>query len=213
MTGRGLCRLLFVLVALCMSATASAGRGGGGWYHGGGGGWGGGYGGVNHSGSWSGGGSWSGSRGSGSWSGGGSWNGSYHGGGWYHGSYYHGGGYYHGGYYHGWYGCCGSVSVGFYFGPGFVYGYPYYPYYYPPYYSGVYYPYVSGDFSQPTEYVEQGQVQDQAGGGDMNDQSDQGGGAPQLAFWYFCEKPQGYYPYVRACPGGWQKVPARPPDS
>jgi hypothetical protein len=79
-----------------------------------------------------------------------SWNGGYHGGyyggGWYHGGYY---GWYHGGYYHGWYGCCGSVSVGFYFGPGFIYGYPFYPYYYPPYYASVYYPYVSGANSAP----------------------------------------------------------------
>lgn len=213
MTRRELCRLLFVLMALSASATATAGRGGG-WYHGGGGG---GYGGVNHSGSWSGGGSWG---GGGSWSGGGSWNGGYHGSGWYHGSYYHGGGYYHGGYYHGgyyhgWYGCCGSVSVGFYFGPGFVYGYPFYPYYYSsyyaPYYGSIYYPYVSADLmQQPTEYVEQGQAQAQAGGADMYDQ---GSGAPQLAFWYYCVKPQGYYPYIRSCPAGWQKVPARPPDS
>jgi hypothetical protein len=190
---RGLCRLLLVLAALCISAAATAGRGGG-WFHGGGG-----YGGANHGSSWSGGGSWN-----------GGYHGGYHGGGWYHGGYYHGGyyGWYRGGYYRGWYGCCGSVSVGFYFGPGFIYGYPFYPYYYPPYYASVYYPYVSGDPSQPAQYIQQGQVQ--PGGADMYDQGD---GAPQLAFWYYCDKPQGYYPYVRTCPSGWQKVPARPPDS
>ncbi|RAR57837.1 hypothetical protein C7401_11456 [Paraburkholderia unamae] len=210
MTGRDRCRLLFVAVALCISATAIAGRGGG-WVHGGGGGYGGGYGGggygggyasMNHGGSWSGG------------AHGAYYGGAYHGGGYYHGGYWHGGYYgWHGGYYHGgWYGCCGSVSVGFYFGPGFIYGYPFYPYYYPPYIASVYYPYVSGDFSQPTQYIEQGQgqAQFQGGGADMNDQ---GGAAPELAYWYYCDAPQGYYPYVRACPGGWQKVPARPPDS
>jgi len=31
-----------------------------------------------------------------------------------------------------------------------------------------------------------------------------------VAYWYHCEKPTGYYPYVRRCPGGWTKVPAKP---
>ena len=26
------------------------------------------------------------------------------------------------------------------------------------------------------------------------------------SFWYYCEDPQGYYPYVQQCPGGWQPV-------
>lgn len=30
--------------------------------------------------------------------------------------------------------------------------------------------------------------------------------------WYYCHGPEGYYPYVRACPSGWQPVPATPPD-
>jgi len=30
--------------------------------------------------------------------------------------------------------------------------------------------------------------------------------------WYYCRGPQGYYPYVRACPSGWQVTPATPPD-
>ncbi|HEV7835021.1 MAG TPA: hypothetical protein VGP09_16845 [Caballeronia sp.] len=123
-------------------------------------------------------------------------------GGYYHGGGggYHGGGYYHGrGYYHG--GCC-SGSIGVYLGPGFVGGYPY-PY---PYYSGYYpgyYPYAPvpvGDVALPTQYVEQGQQADMAGNG-----------PPQAASWYYCRKPDGYYPYVKACPAGWQKVPAQPP--
>jgi hypothetical protein len=188
MIKRGLCRLLFVLVALGIGTAAMAGRG---WYHGGGhyGGYGG-YAGVNHSSGWNGG-----------------YHGGYYGGGWYHGY-----GWYHGGYYHGWYGCCGGVSVGFYFGPGFIYGYPYYPYYAPAYYGSVYYPYVSGDLLPPTEYVEQGQPQ--AGPAYPDGQGADDPGPPaQLAFWYYCAKPQGYYPYVQTCPAGWQKVPARPPDS
>lgn len=25
-------------------------------------------------------------------------------------------------------------------------------------------------------------------------------------YWYYCENPRGYYPYVRSCPGGWMRV-------
>ena len=28
--------------------------------------------------------------------------------------------------------------------------------------------------------------------------------------WYYCNNPQGYYPYVRQCNGQWQTVPANP---
>ncbi|HQU15939.1 MAG: hypothetical protein ACYC18_11640 [Gammaproteobacteria bacterium] len=30
-------------------------------------------------------------------------------------------------------------------------------------------------------------------------------------FWYYCEGPKGYYPYVKTCPGGWMKVVPRAP--
>jgi hypothetical protein len=33
---------------------------------------------------------------------------------------------------------------------------------------------------------------------------------PPPASWYYCDNPQGYYPYVQQCPGGWRQVPARP---
>ncbi|OIQ75233.1 hypothetical protein GALL_431000 [mine drainage metagenome] len=36
------------------------------------------------------------------------------------------------------------------------------------------------------------------------------GPAPQ-SFWYYCQNPAGYYPYVANCPGGWTPVPATPP--
>lgn len=25
-------------------------------------------------------------------------------------------------------------------------------------------------------------------------------------YWYYCQNPEGYYPYVKSCPGGWMKV-------
>ena len=35
----------------------------------------------------------------------------------------------------------------------------------------------------------------------------------QGQFWYYCQSPAGYYPYVAECPGGaWIKVPPRPAD-
>ena len=39
--------------------------------------------------------------------------------------------------------------------------------------------------------------------------------APPVAdqFWYFCPASNAYYPYVPACPTGWQQVPANPNPS
>ena len=31
--------------------------------------------------------------------------------------------------------------------------------------------------------------------------------------WYYCADSRSYYPYVRDCPGGWQRVPVQPPDA
>ncbi len=38
--------------------------------------------------------------------------------------------------------------------------------------------------------------------------------APQAsAYWYYCQNPQGYYPYIQQCPTGWLQVvpPVTPP--
>jgi hypothetical protein len=36
-------------------------------------------------------------------------------------------------------------------------------------------------------------------------------GPQQPSLWHFCQDPEGYYPYVKDCPGGWLNVvPARP---
>ena len=32
------------------------------------------------------------------------------------------------------------------------------------------------------------------------------------AYWYYCRKPEGYYPYVKQCPDGWMKVVPTPPS-
>lgn len=70
-------------------------------------------------------------------------------------------------------------------------GFGYWPWYYPPYY----YPPTIAVPSSPPVYVERGDAE----------------AAPQSAYWYYCADPQGYYPYVRQCPGGWQRVRPAPP--
>ena len=108
--------------------------------------------------------------------------------------YYHGG---HGGHYYG----HSNVHWGFYFGLPYYssWYYPPYPYYYP--YSYPYYPYYGGAVgvpSGPTTYVERG---DQQAAPEASAQS----------WWYYCADSKTYYPYVKQCPGGWQKVAPQPP--
>ncbi len=35
---------------------------------------------------------------------------------------------------------------------------------------------------------------------------------PDRASWFFCPAANGFYPYVRECPSGWERVPALPPS-
>lgn len=77
----------------------------------------------------------------------------------------------------------GGVWIGPGWGP--WWGPPYYPYYHPyPYYP--YYPAPPVVQEEPRVYV-----------APEDDEED---------YWYFCTNPQGYYPYVKECPGGWMKV-------
>jgi hypothetical protein len=47
----------------------------------------------------------------------------------------------------------------------------------------------------PTEYIEKGQE------------------AEEGNYWYHCSDPEGYYPTVQRCPGGWTKeIPSSPPE-
>jgi hypothetical protein len=63
------------------------------------------------------------------------------------------------------------------YGPGPYWGPP--PYYYPA-------PPVVVVPQQPQTYVQRDQQESN--------------------YWYYCQNPQGYYPYVKSCPGGWMKV-------
>jgi hypothetical protein len=115
-----------------------------------------------------------------------------HGGGW--GGHY-GGGHYGGGWGHGHGGHYGHSSFGFYFGAPF-YSYPYnsYPYQNPYYYP----PAVVTVPATPPVYIQQ---------------------SPPVAqqypsgYWYYCDNPEGYYPYIKECLNGWQQVAPIPPAS
>jgi len=68
-------------------------------------------------------------------------------------------------------------------------GFPAPLYYYPPYY---YPPYAYPSYA-PTTVIEQAP-----------------GPAP-TQYWYYCDTPQGYYPYIQSCSTGWRQVPTTPP--
>ena len=87
------------------------------------------------------------------------------------------------------------VFVGFGVGPAWWYPYPYW--YYPPPY--VYAPPPTVVVEQPPVYVEQ-QLVPPAGSAPATPQQ----------YWYYCQSPPGYYPYVGQCPGGWVQVAPRP---
>ncbi|HYD56246.1 MAG TPA: hypothetical protein VEB41_05005 [Burkholderiales bacterium] len=87
------------------------------------------------------------------------------------------------------------VSIGLHFGAPFHHHWhgwhpwPYYVYAPPPVYVAPSVVHV-----QPPVYVERHEppIVDQQG------------------WWYYCDAGNGYYPYVKECPGGWRKVPPTP---
>ena len=85
-------------------------------------------------------------------------------------------------------------------GPGYYPPYYYYPrYYYPP----AYYP----GSAAPTVYLEQGAGQPAS----AMQPAPSVQPAPQAYYWYYCAESKGYYPYVKECPAGWQRVSPQPP--
>ena len=117
--------------------------------------------------------------------------GGYSGGGGYHGG---GGGWHGGGGGWGWHGGGGVIVGPGFWGPWWYGGgYPYYPY---PYYSDPYYAAPPVAVQQdPSVYIQQSQSQPQ-----------------QPNYWYYCQDPQGYYPYVQQCSRGWMTVVPQPPS-
>lgn len=71
-----------------------------------------------------------------------------------------------------------------------------FPGYYAPYYPPVYYPPVYVTPPSPPVYIER-----QAAPTPAQPQGD----------WFYCEDSKTYYPYVKECPGGWQRVSPQPP--
>ena len=122
--------------------------------------------------------------------GGGGW----HGGGarWTGGGGWHGGG-------SGWHGGT-RVFIGGWWGPGW-WG----PGYWGPSYAYPYaYPYGYPYYAAPPVAVQQG----------TQEYIQQGSAPQQQGYWYYCQNPQGYYPYVKECPAGWlQVVPQQQPPS
>jgi hypothetical protein len=103
------------------------------------------------------------------------------------------------------YGHSGSVRFGLYFGAPF-YAPAYYP---PPYYGNYpapYYAYPAPVYqvapSSPPVYIEQGTAPQAGAPAPAQPQGD----------WYYCADSKTYYPYVKECSAGWQRVPAQPPS-
>jgi hypothetical protein len=79
----------------------------------------------------------------------------------------------------------GRVHFGFYLGAPWDWPGYYYP---PPYY----YPPVVTVPAAPPVYIERDSE------------------VPKSNYWYYCAAAKSYYPYVKECPGGWQKVAPQP---
>ena len=117
-------------------------------------------------------------------------------------------GHFHGGYHGGYHGGGFGRGIGVGLGVGlaldgwpFYYPYGYYPYGYYPY--AAYPSVVVAQPAAPTVYIEQGNGTEQNNG-------QAAAPAQSSSDWYYCRKPAGYYPYVRNCPDGWQRVPSQP---
>lgn len=88
----------------------------------------------------------------------------------------------------------GHTRFGLVIGAPLFYPYPHpYPYYYPPYQPVIIERappvYIEQPVSQPAPAVQE----------------------QQTNYWYYCSASKAYYPYVKECPGGWQKVLPQPP--
>jgi hypothetical protein len=73
----------------------------------------------------------------------------------------------------------------------------------PPYYRQaplIVAPPVAWEPVAPPVYIEQ----NQEAAPDVQGQQD--------SWWYYCPAQRAYYPYVKTCPQGWQRVAPQPPD-
>ena len=91
---------------------------------------------------------------------------------------------------HGHYAPHAGVRFGLFVGMPLWYGWPGY-YHAPPHY---YAPTMITVPVSPQTYIEQAPA-----------------AAPQPGYWYYCADARAYYPYVKECPAGWQRVSPQPP--
>ena len=91
-------------------------------------------------------------------------------------------------------GAPGSGWHGYHHGYGF---YGYWPWYFPVAY-GYGAPYYGTTFllDTPVTYVQMA--------------PEDSGVVQPATSWYYCRNPEGYFPYVKTCPSGWQTVPIQP---
>jgi hypothetical protein len=68
----------------------------------------------------------------------------------------------------------------------------------PDYYSSSPYRQVVSVRAEPLVYIERGDAAAPPGS--------------EVGYWYQCADPDGYYPYVKDCAGGWRKVEPQPPS-
>ncbi len=80
---------------------------------------------------------------------------------------------------------------------GFYYGAPFWPYYGYPFGYPYPYPYFPPAVVAPPvmNYIQQ---------------SPPAGQQNPSAYWHYCTDPEGYYPYIKECPNGWQVIPPTP---
>ena len=99
-----------------------------------------------------------------------------------------------GGYYDPWFwGGYYGPRWGGYYGPGVWGPYGYADPFFRPYYT--YPPSVITVPSRPPVYIQQQEPKP---------------AESKTSYWYYCQTPQGYYPYVKKCPGGWLQVAPQP---
>jgi hypothetical protein len=133
--------------------------------------------------------------------------------------HHHPGGHHHYGHHHyggGWGGFGLGLGMGILgYGIGSMARAPYYPpsYGYPPVGYGANYGYppnygyapvapIGLPPSAPPIYIQQEVVQVQP--------PVQGSNSQGTSYWHYCRQPEGYYPYIKNCPGGWLQVAPEP---
>jgi hypothetical protein len=133
--------------------------------------------------------------------------------------HHHHGGHHHYGHHHyggGWGGFGLGLGMGILgYGIGSMARAPYYPpsYGYPPVGYGANYGYppnygyapvapIGLPPSAPPIYIQQEVVQVQP--------PVQGSNSQGTSYWHYCRQPEGYYPYIKNCPGGWLQVAPEP---